>query len=205
MKKLLSEQPPFTMGDNNGNLNADGVDGQHSNVFKGIAKGWTTTTLHVDGGGVGVSSSTTANLLINNTTGNTGLWYNPERDYVSCKGNCIWCYEYSCPNHASKRMPIIYHSPNFTGIAYAQNNNTGDQQMKTLWNVVVVSVDEKIIVDVKKVAENQDEAKFLAEVDTEIRKAGLTPKDVTVICNSLGQVKVKKEIQEVKIIKEGKE
>lgn len=68
-----------------------------------------------------------------------------------------------------------------------------EKPMKTLYNVIVVTMDEEIILDIKTVAENEEEAKFNVGVFELLIKRCLKPKNVTVICNILGAVKVEEE------------
>ena len=82
------------------------------------------------------------------------------------------------------------------------NPSKESEPMKTLFHVIVVTTKEVVLVDEKVVGSDADEAKFLAGVYAAIREAKLLPKDVTIICNMLGQVKVEKEPEKVKIVKE---
>ena len=83
------------------------------------------------------------------------------------------------------------------------------EPMETLYEVIIVSKDRGVVPFMDKflrklvVAKDEDEAKFEADVSGAIRNAGLKPRDVTVICKSLGEVKVRKEVQRVKLVKEG--
>jgi predicted RNase H-like nuclease len=72
------------------------------------------------------------------------------------------------------------------------NPSKESEPMKTLFHVIVVTTKEVVLVDEKVVGSDADEAKFLAGVYAAIREAKLLPKDVTIICNMLGQVKVEK-------------
>jgi len=85
---------------------------------------------------------------------------------------------------------------------FNNKEKTKGENMKTLYEVTVVSKKEEIILEKKVVAENEDEAKFLADVSEKLKEKGLKPKDVTVICYKIGNVKVEAEPQKVKIIKE---
>lgn len=73
--------------------------------------------------------------------------------------------------------------------------------MKKLFRVYVITLDEEIILDGKLVvSEDVKDAEFSAEVFTKLKEKKLKPKDVTVICESLGDVKVREEIQQVQIV-----
>jgi len=86
--------------------------------------------------------------------------------------------------------------------AIGAQTKKGEDTMKSLFNVTVVSAKEEILLDKKTVATDSDEAKFNLGVDTVIRDAGLKPKDVTVICTCLGGVKTEPEAQKVQVVKE---
>jgi hypothetical protein len=77
-----------------------------------------------------------------------------------------------------------------------------EDPMKTLFNVIVITKQEEIILDKKVVAEDVEEAKFNTDVSGVLREKGLKPKDVTIICNPIGQVKIEKEPQKVQLVKE---
>ena len=74
--------------------------------------------------------------------------------------------------------------------------------MKNLYAVYVVTKQETIILDKKVVGADQEEAKFLAGVADILKEKNLKPKDVTIIVNQLGNVKVEPEIQKVQVVKE---
>ena len=77
-----------------------------------------------------------------------------------------------------------------------------EKNMKTLFNVVVVDLDEKILEDKKVVAADSSEAIFLSGVYDVLKAKGLKPSDVTVIVTNLGGVKVREKPKEVKLLKE---
>ncbi len=77
-----------------------------------------------------------------------------------------------------------------------------NQPVKTLFNVIVVTKKEEIILDAKVVAEDANEAQFLVDVAAKLKEKSLKPKDVTILCNSLGQVKVEKEVEKVRLVKD---
>ena len=74
--------------------------------------------------------------------------------------------------------------------------------MKNLYNVVVVSNEEKILLDEKVVASDREEATFNAGVHDALKEAKLKPKDVSILVNDMGQVRVKKEPQKMIVVKE---
>jgi hypothetical protein len=78
----------------------------------------------------------------------------------------------------------------------------GKIPMKNLYNVVVVSIDEEILLDAKVVAVDRDEASFNAGVHKKIEEKGLKPKDVSILVRDLGQVKVRPEKKRVIVEKE---
>lgn len=80
-----------------------------------------------------------------------------------------------------------------------------EQPMETLFNVIVVSKDREIFLDIKAVGVDEDDAKFNADVNTIIKLKGLKPRDVTVICYEIGEVKVQKEVQKVKLVDKDEE
>jgi len=69
--------------------------------------------------------------------------------------------------------------------------------MKNFYNVIVVSIDEKVLLDVKVVAADENEAQYLAKVYNTLEEEKLKPKDVTIIVKSLGQVKIRPEKKRV--------
>ena len=75
-------------------------------------------------------------------------------------------------------------------------------KMKGLFNVIVVTKKEKVLVDVKVVAEDADEAKFLADVSEKLKSNGLKPSEVTILCNKMGDIKVDAEPKKVQIVKD---
>ena len=77
-----------------------------------------------------------------------------------------------------------------------------EKNMKTLFNVVVVDLDEKILEDKKIVAADSNEAIFLSGAYDILKAKGLKPSDVTVVVTNLGGVKVKDKPKEVKLLKE---
>ena len=141
-------------------------------------------------GSTGMSiANPSVGLTLANTATDTYI-YNP----------CNWTVQpYVTPKWI---VPNNYITSYITSYGCTIKNNGDEKPMKNLMNVVVVTIDEEIILDKKVIASDQDEAKFLAGVDTVLREKKLLPKEVTVICSNLGQVKVKKEITEVKVIKE---
>jgi hypothetical protein len=62
-----------------------------------------------------------------------------------------------------------------------------------LFNVIVVDTNKEILLDTKVVASNSDNAKFISRLYEILKEEDLTLDDVTVITNSIGSVKVKKE------------
>ena len=76
------------------------------------------------------------------------------------------------------------------------------EPMKGLFNVIVVSKKEEILLDKKVVAEDVREAEFIAEVADALKTKSLKPRDVTIICNRLGDVKVEKEPEKVRLVKD---
>lgn len=115
------------------------------------------------------------------------------------------CYVVSYPASISGSWDSV--DVDFKGniiVSSGEFNNKKEEKepMKNLYNVIVVTKNEKIILDSKTVAENEDEAKFNVGVFETLKEKNLKPKDVTVICNALGQVKIEKEVQKVQLVKE---
>lgn len=76
----------------------------------------------------------------------------------------------------------------------ATNLEENGMEMKTLYNVIVVdAIDGEVLIDEKVVAKDQRGAEFLAEVDIKLREMKYLPEDVSIICYSLGSVKIKKD------------
>jgi hypothetical protein len=75
--------------------------------------------------------------------------------------------------------------------------------MKNLYNVVVVSIDEEIVLDEKVVANDENEATFNAGVHQALVEKNLKPKDVTITCTVISSsIRVRKEPQKVIMEKE---
>lgn len=74
--------------------------------------------------------------------------------------------------------------------------------MKTLYEVIVVSIDEEVLSSRDVVAEDREEAMLVANVGSILQAHGIKPKDATVIVRPLGEVKVRKPTQKVQIVKE---
>jgi len=77
--------------------------------------------------------------------------------------------------------------------------------MQTLFNIIVVSKDKDILIDTKVVAEDAEEAKFSVDIHSVLKEKGLKPKDVTILCEDIGEVKVWKEVQKVKVVEKDEE
>lgn len=78
-----------------------------------------------------------------------------------------------------------------------------EDNMEKLYEVFVVTKDRKIILDGKRVvAEDEDDAKFEADVSGVLRENDLTPKQVTVVCKVIDKVKVEEEPEKVKIVED---
>ncbi|MBX4152236.1 hypothetical protein [Paenibacillus lautus] len=70
-------------------------------------------------------------------------------------------------------------------------NNKGDNYMENLYQVTVVSKTREIIIDTTSiVAVDQENAKYLVGLYETLSERRLTPADVTVVINHLGQVKI---------------
>jgi hypothetical protein len=75
--------------------------------------------------------------------------------------------------------------------------------MKSLYNVVVVSIDEKIVLNETVVANDENEATFNAGVHQTLVDKSLKPKDVTIVCTVVSSsIRVRKEPQKVIMDKE---
>ena len=77
--------------------------------------------------------------------------------------------------------------------------------METLYQVIVVSKDREILLKDYVVAEGEDEAKFYVDIHSVLRQKKLKLKDVTILANELGDVKVRKEAQKVKVVDKDEE
>ena len=81
----------------------------------------------------------------------------------------------------------------------------GDQPMETLYQVIVVSKDREVLLEKKIVAMDEDEAKFQVDIHSVLKEKGLKPKDVTILVWGCGEVKVRKEVQKVKVVEKDEE
>ena len=72
--------------------------------------------------------------------------------------------------------------------------------MEILYQVIVVSKDREILSESKIVAEDKDEAKLGVDIHHVLRGGHLKLKDVTILCVELGDVKVRKEVQKIKVV-----
>lgn len=77
-----------------------------------------------------------------------------------------------------------------------------EKNMSCLYQVVVVSLDGDVLLDKKVVAADKEEAHYEAEVYEVLKEKKLKPKDVTIIANQIGAVKVRPETKKVQIVKE---
>lgn len=87
-------------------------------------------------------------------------------------------------------------------VAAKQTPREDGDPMETLYRVVVVSKDRKVILDKTVVAPDESGADFEADVSGALRTAGLKPQQVTVIRQALGQVKVEREPEKVRLVKD---
>lgn len=111
-------------------------------------------------------------------------------------------YQWRQPyDHTPVNDPTDYYKYH-TVITEIEEKPKKEKNMKVLYHVIVIDLDEKILVDEKKVAENEDDAKFLAGVFSTLETAKLKPTEVTIIVNSLGSVKVRPKVKEVKVKKD---
>jgi hypothetical protein len=122
--------------------------------------------------------------------------YKFPKDFICELPEGVSCVRCAIFQEKYQKLQVDWHS-----ISKLQNEKESEP-MKTLFHVIVVTTKEVVLVDEKVVGSDADEAKFLAGVYAAIREAKLLPKDVTIICNMLGQVKVEKEPEKVKIVKE---
>lgn len=74
--------------------------------------------------------------------------------------------------------------------------------MKTLFEVIIVTIDEEVIARELVVAEDDKEASLAADVPAILRKHGVKLKDVTIFVMKIGLVKVRKPTQKVQIVKD---
>lgn len=81
----------------------------------------------------------------------------------------------------------------------------GDQPMETLYNVIVVSKDRDVFLDTKVIAVDVDEAKLLVDINPILKDTNLKPRDLTILVIELGEVKVRKEVQKVKVVDKDEE
>ncbi|RXZ78064.1 hypothetical protein EBB07_28835 [Paenibacillaceae bacterium] len=65
----------------------------------------------------------------------------------------------------------------------------GLADMTFLYEVIIISKEEEILLETKVTAKDEENAKFKAEVYDTLRKNRLTPDDVTIITRQLGSVK----------------
>ena len=77
--------------------------------------------------------------------------------------------------------------------------------METLYYIIVVSKDREILLEEKVVAETAEEAKFYIEIKGILRAKNLKLQDITILCVELGDVKVRKEVQKVKLVDKDEE
>lgn len=80
-----------------------------------------------------------------------------------------------------------------------------EKNMKKLYKIYMVSLDEQILLDgVLVVAIDQEDAKFSANVHDALKTANLKPADVTIICQEVGNVKVHEPVKKVQIVDDKK-
>lgn len=83
---------------------------------------------------------------------------------------------------------------------HSKPSNHKEQPMETLFNVIVVSKDREVLLDSKVVAESRDEAKLEVDIHFLLKETKLRTKDVTILVQEIGEVKVRKEVQKVKVV-----
>ncbi len=81
----------------------------------------------------------------------------------------------------------------------------GDQPMEILFNVIVVSKDRDVLLEQKVVAVDEAEAQLAIDIHSCLKARGLKLRDVTVLVNDIGEVKVRKEVQKVKMVDKDEE
>ena len=77
--------------------------------------------------------------------------------------------------------------------------------METLFWIYIVSKDRKVLITKMIVAENADDAKLEVDIHSVLRAENLKMKDVSIICQPIGDVKVRKEVQKVKVVDKDEE
>ena len=130
--------------------------------------------------------------------------------YPNNTGNVDWGKTFYYPDYEYKDVDIKPFNTNDEDIAELKKElkklkkklQNKEIPMKNLYNVTVISIDEEVVLDVKAVANDENEATFNAGVHQALVEKNLKPKDVTIICNIIGSVKVRKEPQKVIVEKE---
>jgi hypothetical protein len=80
------------------------------------------------------------------------------------------------------------------GLCSSKPNKKGDNEnMETLYEVIVVTQDREIILDKKVIAGSEKEAEYEADVHGILKATKLKHRDVTIICNHKGYIKVRDE------------
>jgi len=124
--------------------------------------------------------------------------------YMSAQRQMQENYYYYPPYNIKDTLGLYVRPPCDTKEPKEQKKK-GDEPMENLYYVVVVSKKREILLDVKVVAKDEDEAKFEVGVHSILKEKGLKPKDVTILCGELGEVKVKREVQKVKLVEKDEE
>ena len=81
----------------------------------------------------------------------------------------------------------------------------GDQPMETLYNVIVVSKDREVLLDEKVVATDEGEAQLAIDLHSALKAVNLKAREVTILVREIGEVKVRKEVQKVKMVDKDEE
>jgi len=127
-------------------------------------------------------------------TANNTLWYYTDT-YTTADGTYAWIT--TAPQNQKQDFEIKW---NAIYGSYDDKPKRKGVPMQTLFNIIVVTKDREILLDTKIVAEDEEEAKFSVDIHSILKAKNLKPKDVTVLCNEFGEVKVRKEVQKVKVV-----
>ena len=144
----------------------------------------------------------TLNVTISNNT-NITPWNDCGTDYPTTTGGYItdvtqWTYP---PVTKEMVEDDIYYKARFQGF-YEDKPLKKERKvgMETLYQVIVVTKDREVLLETKIVAEDEGEAKLGVDIHSVLKEKSLKLKDVTILCNELGDVKVRKEVQKVKVV-----
>lgn len=150
-------------------------------------------------------SSTSNDIIVTGTTTTSNTWYPYDTQTVPTGGWGIGDTQFpSYPPFREDNFEVADLKKEVEKLKkHLRKKEKKMSNTKTLYEIVVVDLDGKIVMDnFKVVASDKEEALFEGDVNAIIKQNGLSIKDVTVIVRELGQVKTRPETKRVIVEKD---